>query len=140
VYSGRGLSVSQVAITGVYGSQGGAGCNRRIVFDDEGTTKTFLPFIREKNAAQGKPPAAHADKLLGMGPDVPNRRLKGACPRSFSGERSDGRSGGLEQARIFSVGVLQDRDVGVSISPKGAKILVGNHRLVYISRDNQRPA
>jgi hypothetical protein len=35
---------------------------------DKGTNKTLLQLIREKNAAQGKPPAPRADLRLGRGP------------------------------------------------------------------------
>jgi hypothetical protein len=48
---------------------GGQGQIRRILFDDKGTNKTLLQLIREKNAAQGKPPAARADVRLGRGPN-----------------------------------------------------------------------
>ena len=43
---------------------GGQDQIRRIMFDDKGTNKTLLQLIREKNAAQGKTPAARADLRL----------------------------------------------------------------------------
>jgi hypothetical protein len=50
---------------------------RRILFDDKGTAKTLLKLMQEKNAAQGKPPAAHADLRVDLGPQgkifVPNK-------------------------------------------------------------------
>ena len=46
---------------------GGQDQIRRIMFDDKGTNKTLLQLIREKNAAQGKPPAPRADLRLGRG-------------------------------------------------------------------------
>jgi hypothetical protein len=48
---------------------GGQDQIRRILFDDKGTNKTLLQLIREKNAAQGKPPAARADLRMGRGPN-----------------------------------------------------------------------
>jgi hypothetical protein len=42
---------------------------RRVLFNDNGTTKTFLQIIREKNAQQGKTAAARADVRFGTGPD-----------------------------------------------------------------------
>jgi Glucose / Sorbosone dehydrogenase len=47
---------------------GGQDPIRCIVFNDKGKSKTLLELIREKNAAQGKPPAPRADLRLGMGP------------------------------------------------------------------------
>jgi hypothetical protein len=47
---------------------GGQDAIRRILFDDKGTQKTLLQLIREKNAAQGKPPAPRADLRFGRGP------------------------------------------------------------------------
>ena len=38
------------------------------MFNDKGTNKTLLQFIREKNTAQGKPPAPRADLRFGRGP------------------------------------------------------------------------
>ena len=40
---------------------GGQDAIRRILFNDKGEAKTLLQLIREKNAAQGKPPAPRAD-------------------------------------------------------------------------------
>ncbi len=47
---------------------GGQDQIRRILFNDKGTNKTLLQLIREKNAAQGKPPAPRADLRMGRGP------------------------------------------------------------------------
>ncbi|MBY0492998.1 MAG: PQQ-dependent sugar dehydrogenase [Cyanobacteria bacterium] len=47
---------------------GGQDQIRRILFSDKGTNKTLLQLIREKNAAQGKPPAPRADMRMGRGP------------------------------------------------------------------------
>lgn len=47
---------------------GGQDAIRRVMFDDKGTNKTLLQLIREKNAAQGKPPAPRADLRFGRGP------------------------------------------------------------------------
>jgi hypothetical protein len=48
---------------------GGQDAIRRILFDDRGTPKTLLQLIREKNASQGRPPAARADLRFGTGND-----------------------------------------------------------------------
>jgi hypothetical protein len=48
--------------------KGGQDPVHRILFNDRGTSKTLLQLIREKNAAQGKPPAPRADLRLGVGP------------------------------------------------------------------------
>jgi hypothetical protein len=42
---------------------------RRVLFKDNGGTKTLLQLIREKNAAQGRMPAPRADLRMGMGPN-----------------------------------------------------------------------
>jgi hypothetical protein len=42
---------------------------RRVLFTDNGQTKTFLQLIRQKNVQQGKQPAARADLRFGTGPD-----------------------------------------------------------------------
>ena len=47
---------------------GGQDQVRRILFNDKGTNKTLLQLIREKNAAQGKPPAPRASLRFGRGP------------------------------------------------------------------------
>jgi len=49
--------------------KGGQDSIRRILLNDNGTTKTFLQVIKEKNAAQGKPPATRADLRFAEGPD-----------------------------------------------------------------------
>ena len=41
----------------------------RIVFKDKGQTKTLLQLVKEKNTAQGKPPAMRADLRMGLGPN-----------------------------------------------------------------------
>jgi glucose/arabinose dehydrogenase len=47
---------------------GGQDQIRRILFNDNGTNKTLLQLIREKNAAQGRQPAPRADLRMGRGP------------------------------------------------------------------------
>jgi hypothetical protein len=49
--------------------KGGQDAIRRILFDDNGTAKTLLQLIKEKNAKQGKPSATRADLRFGEGPD-----------------------------------------------------------------------
>ena len=49
-------------------SRGGHDQIRRIMFNDKGANKTLLELIREKNTAQGKPPAPRADLRMGRGP------------------------------------------------------------------------
>jgi hypothetical protein len=49
--------------------KGGQDAIRRVLFDDRGTSKTLLQLIKEKNTAQGKPPASRADLRFGEGPD-----------------------------------------------------------------------
>ncbi len=39
-----------------------------MLFNDRGEAKTLLQLIREKNAQQGKQPAARADLRFGTGP------------------------------------------------------------------------
>jgi len=46
---------------------GGQDQIRRVMFDANRTNKTLLQLMREKNAAQGKPPAPRADLRLGRG-------------------------------------------------------------------------
>jgi hypothetical protein len=41
---------------------------RRIMFNDKGESKNLLQLIKEKNTAQGKPPASRADLRFGVGP------------------------------------------------------------------------
>jgi glucose/arabinose dehydrogenase len=48
---------------------GGQGAIRRILLDDNGTTKTLLQLIQEKNLSQGKPPAKRADMRINVGPE-----------------------------------------------------------------------
>ena len=48
--------------------KGGQNFNR-ILFKDQGATKTLLQLIQEKNAAQGRMPATRADLRMGMGPN-----------------------------------------------------------------------
>jgi glucose/arabinose dehydrogenase len=47
--------------------KGGQSAIRRVLFNDKGTNKTLLQLIKEKNAAQGKPPATRADLRFGEG-------------------------------------------------------------------------
>jgi glucose/arabinose dehydrogenase len=42
---------------------------RRILFKDQGETKTLLQLIRDKNTQQGRMPATRADLRMGMGPN-----------------------------------------------------------------------
>jgi len=49
--------------------KGGQSAIRRVLFNSNGTTKTFLQLIQEKNAQQGKKPATRADLRFGAGPD-----------------------------------------------------------------------
>jgi glucose/arabinose dehydrogenase len=49
--------------------KGGQDPIRRVLFNDKGESKTLLQLIKEKNAAQGKAPAARADLRFGQGPD-----------------------------------------------------------------------
>jgi hypothetical protein len=49
--------------------KGGQDSIRRILLNDNGTTKTFLQVIKEKNAAQGKTAANRADLRFSEGPD-----------------------------------------------------------------------
>jgi glucose/arabinose dehydrogenase len=48
---------------------GGQDAIRRIVFNDNGTTKNLLALVKEKNASQGKPISTRADLRYGEGPD-----------------------------------------------------------------------
>jgi len=48
---------------------GGQDAIRRILLNDNGTTKTFLQVIKEKNASQGRNPATRADLRFAEGPD-----------------------------------------------------------------------
>jgi hypothetical protein len=48
---------------------GGQGAIRRVLFNHNGTAKTLLELIKEKNAAQGKTVATRADLRFGAGPD-----------------------------------------------------------------------
>jgi hypothetical protein len=41
----------------------------RILFNDNGTNKTLLQIIKEKNMAQGKMVATRADLRMGIGPN-----------------------------------------------------------------------
>jgi hypothetical protein len=49
--------------------KGGQDPIHRVLFNDKGESKTLLQLIKEKNAAQGKPPATRADLRFGQGPD-----------------------------------------------------------------------
>jgi len=48
---------------------GGQSAIRRILFNDNGQTKTLLQLIKEKNVAQGKTPSTRADLRFGEGPN-----------------------------------------------------------------------
>ena len=49
--------------------RGGQDSIRRILFMHNGVAKTLLEIIKEKNAAQGKPPVTRADLRFGTGPN-----------------------------------------------------------------------
>jgi hypothetical protein len=49
--------------------KGGQSAIRRVLFNSNGTTKTLLQLIQDKNARQGKKPATRADLRFGAGPD-----------------------------------------------------------------------
>jgi glucose/sorbosone dehydrogenase len=49
--------------------KGGQSAIRRVLFNDNGTAKTLLQLIQEKNGRQGKKPATRADLRFGSGPD-----------------------------------------------------------------------
>jgi hypothetical protein len=49
--------------------KGGQDSIRRILLNDNGTSKTLLQVIKEKNVAQGKMPATRADLRFAEGPD-----------------------------------------------------------------------
>jgi glucose/sorbosone dehydrogenase len=49
--------------------KGGQDSIRRILFNDNGASKTLLQLIKEKNIKQDKPTAARADLRFGLGPD-----------------------------------------------------------------------
>jgi hypothetical protein len=48
---------------------GGQDSIRRILLNSNGTAKTMLQLIREKNASQGKKPATRSDLRINLGPD-----------------------------------------------------------------------
>ena len=48
---------------------GGQDPIRRILLNSDGSAKTMLQVIQEKNQAQGKKPATRADLRLSLGPD-----------------------------------------------------------------------
>ena len=48
---------------------GGQDAIRRVLFRDEGETKTLLQSIQDENARQGRDPASRADLRFGTGPD-----------------------------------------------------------------------
>jgi glucose/arabinose dehydrogenase len=49
--------------------KGGQDAIRRILLNDKGESKTLLQLSKEKNVAQGKPPATRADLRFGEGPN-----------------------------------------------------------------------
>ena len=80
----RGTAIPQLANLVVFGDNpsgemfyfsadklptGGQGAIRRILFNDNGASKTLLELIKEKNVKQGKMPATRADLRFGHGPD-----------------------------------------------------------------------
>ena len=83
VYVYRGTAIPQLAHLLIFGDNPSGeifyvdadnlpkqtGLIHRILFNDKGETKTLLDLIKEKNTAQGKPPAGRADLRMGMGPD-----------------------------------------------------------------------
>ncbi|HMD48732.1 MAG TPA: hypothetical protein VKG79_06530, partial [Bryobacteraceae bacterium] len=48
--------------------RGGQDAIRRVLFDDNGTSKTLLQLMHDKNAAQGRMPARVADLRIDEGP------------------------------------------------------------------------
>lgn len=48
---------------------GGQDSIRRVLLDDQGTPKTLLQLIQEKNREQGRDPASRADLRFGTGPE-----------------------------------------------------------------------
>ena len=48
---------------------GGQALVRRVLFTQDGATKTFLQIIQEKNKAQGKMPSTRADLRMSAGND-----------------------------------------------------------------------
>ena len=49
--------------------EGGQDSIRRVLFEHEGETRTFLQLIREKNVEQGRAPTSRADVRIDTGPD-----------------------------------------------------------------------
>ena len=49
--------------------KGGQDSIRRVLLNDNGTNKTLLQLIKEKNAAQGRTPVNRADLRFGEGSD-----------------------------------------------------------------------
>ncbi len=48
---------------------GGQDAVRRVVFNDNGESKTLLQLVQEKNGEQGRSRATRADLRFGSGPD-----------------------------------------------------------------------
>ena len=84
VYVYRGTAIKQLANLVLFGDNpsgevfyfsadklptGGQGAIRRILFNENGASKTLLELIKEKNVKQGKMPATRADLRFGLGPD-----------------------------------------------------------------------
>lgn len=83
-YVYRGTAIPQLANLLIFGDnpsgeifyvsadnlpKGGQDAIRRVLFNDKGATKTLLQLIREKNATQGRAPAARADLRFGEARD-----------------------------------------------------------------------
>jgi hypothetical protein len=84
VFVYRGSAIRQLAHMMIFGDNpngeifcvdadhlpnGGQDALRRLMFNDNGTPKTLLQLIREKNAAQGREAAPRADLRIGAGAD-----------------------------------------------------------------------
>ena len=84
VYIYRGTAIRQLEHLMIFGDNpngelfcvdadhlpaGGQSAIRRLLFDDNGTPRTLLQLIREKNAVQGKEAALRADLRIGSGAD-----------------------------------------------------------------------
>jgi hypothetical protein len=74
---------------------GGQDPIRRILFNDNGVSKTLLKLIQEKNTAQGKAPATRADLRFGQGPNgqifILNKRdgtIRLLVPDNYTPQRS----------------------------------------------------
>jgi hypothetical protein len=83
-YVYRGTAIKQLTNTLIFGDnpsgevfyvnadnlpRGGQDAIRRVLFNDNGQSKTLLELIKAANARQGKAPATRADLRFGLGPD-----------------------------------------------------------------------